>query len=153
MREYLLKLLAHEQWANERLIDALKGVPQVPPRTEELLAHIFNTHRFWDLRVTGQPIPEYNFWHLLSLEQCEKLNDEYAGKWANYIRALPEPLEEQTLSFIGMDGTPRTYRAVDYLTQLHSHSVHHRAQIALDMKAADLEPVNTDYLIYCQTHP
>lgn len=153
MREYLQRLFAHEEWANAKLIAALKAAPDVPSRTEELLSHIFNSHRFWDLRAQGQPVPEFNFWHLLSLEQCELLNGEYARKWDEYLRALPEPPETRTLSFTALDGTPRSCRVVDFLTQLHLHSVHHRAQIVLDMKAAGLEPVDTDYLAYCREHP
>lgn len=153
MRDYLLKLFAHEHWANSELITALKAAKSVPPRTEELLSHIMSAHRFWDLRVNGQPVPEFNFWSLHSLDQCEKLNDEYAQqKWPEFIRALADPVEAQTVNFDAFDGIPRQYRAIDILTQLHAHSVHHRAQIMLDMKAAGLEPVTTDYLLYCRKH-
>ena len=150
VQDYLRKLFAHEHWANRKLVAALRAAAKVPPRTEELLSHILNTHRFWELRVHGQPIPEFNFWHLLSLDQCETLNEEYARKWPEYIRSLPEPIEKQVVNFTAFDGTPRTFRAVDILTQLHSHSVHHRAQIMLDMKASGLEPVTTDYLLFCR---
>ncbi len=152
MRQYLLKLYAHEHWANAELIGALKKAPKVPPRTEALLAHLFSAHRFWDIRVHGTPLLEFNFWPPHSLEQCEKFNDEFARKWAEYIGSLPDPLDGHVVKFTAFDGTPRVLRALDILTQLHAHSIHHRAQIMLDMKAAGLEPVPTDYLLYCRKH-
>jgi uncharacterized damage-inducible protein DinB len=98
-------------------------------------------------------IPEYNFWPDFALEECDARNEEYAVKWPEYVRALPEPIDSQLVSYVGLDGTPRTFRALDLLTQLHSHSVHHRAQIMLSMRSAGLETVNTDYLLYCILHP
>ena len=150
MLDYLFKLTAHEYWANKLLLDALTDLPEVPPRTRELMAHIFAGHEFWDKCVHGEPIPEYDFWPRLTLTQCVELNEEFAHKWPDYIRSLPQLIEEQNVSFTTMDGTPRTFRAIDILTQLHAHSIHHRAQIMLDMKAAGLEPVTTDYLLFCR---
>ena len=150
MRDYLLKLFAHEHWANAQLITKLKTVPAVPPRTMQLVGHILTAHEFWDKRVRGQEIAQFDFWPPLTLKQCAALNDEYAQTWAEYICSLAELLEEQTVSFTAMDGTPRVLRVVDILTQLHSHSIHHRAQIMLDMKTAGLEPVTTDYLLFCR---
>ena len=150
MRNYLLKLFAHEHWGNAQLIDKLKTLPVVPPRTLQLLGHILTAHEFWTRRVTGQELTQFDFWPERSLAECARLNDEYAQNWSEYIRSLPELLQEQIVSFKALDGTPRAFRAVDCLTQLHSHSVHHRAQIMLDMKTAGLEPVTTDYLVYCR---
>lgn len=150
MRHYLLKLFTHEHWANQELLTALKASPSVPPRTQELIGHILTAHQFWDLRVHGVPIPSFDFWPELSLDQCITLNDDYAQKWREYVTALPELIEEQAVVFTALDGTAREFRIVDILLQLHAHSVHHRAQIMLDMKAAGLEPVTTDYLLFCR---
>ncbi len=150
MRNYLLKLFTHEHWANHELLTSLKAAPAVPPRTQELLAHILTAHTFWDRRVHGQLIPEFNFWPDLSLEECADLNETYAKKWPAYMASLPELLEDQIVTFTTFDGTSREFRVVDILMQLHAHSVHHRAQIMLDMKAAGLEPVTTDYLLFCR---
>lgn len=153
MRNYLLKLFTHEHWANRELLTSLKAAPAVPPRTQELLAHILTAHTFWDRRVHGQLIPEFNFWPSLSLDECADLNETYAKKWPEYMASLPGRLEDQVIAFTAFDNTSREFRVVDILMQLHAHSVHHRAQIQLDMQAAGLEPVKTDYLLYCRLNP
>jgi uncharacterized damage-inducible protein DinB len=149
MLDYMLKLLRHEQWANTKLLNALNEAPAVPPRTQELLTHMFAAHQFWYKRMQGHDTKAFNFWPGLSLAECAEQNEDFAQKWAHYLRALPKPLEAQTISFVGRNGNPLTLRVVDFLTQLHGHSIHHRAQIMLDMKAAGLEPVATDYIVYC----
>jgi uncharacterized damage-inducible protein DinB len=153
MLDYLLKLFRHEQWANAKLLKALTDAPAVPPRTQELLTHMFAAHQFWYQRMLGRDTTSFNFWPKISLAECAAQNEAFAQKWPDYLRALPQPLDAQTISFIGRNGTPLTLRVVDYLTQLHSHSIHHRAQIMLDMKAAGLEPVATDYIVYCMQNP
>jgi uncharacterized damage-inducible protein DinB len=150
MLEYVLKLMAHEHWANAELLKALRSLPEVPPRTRELVRHLFAAHMLWDKRFHGEAIAKFDFFPDVSLDKCAALNESFAEKWRQYLQALPQPLEAQTISFTGLDGNSHTYRVVDVLTQLHSHSVHHRAQIVVDMRAAGLEPVATDYILFCR---
>lgn len=150
MLEYFLKLMAHDQWANRELLLVLKALPNVPPRTNELVRHLFAAHILWDKRVHGEAIQKFDAWPDLSHDECAALNDRFAEKWQHYLKTLPQPLDAQKVSFTGLDGKPHTYRVVDLLTQLHAHGVHHRAQIIADMRAAGLEPVSTDYIRYCK---
>jgi uncharacterized damage-inducible protein DinB len=149
MREYLLKLLAHEEWANAKLIAALLALPHVPPRTLELVRHLFAAHALWDKRLNGEAIKTFDAFPNLSLDECAKLNRIYGEKWRRYLQALPEPLDAQMVTFVGLDKKPHTYRVIDALTQLHAHAVHHRAQMMPDLRAAGLEPVPTDFIRYC----
>jgi uncharacterized damage-inducible protein DinB len=149
MLEFFLKLMAHEHWANRELLTALKALPVVPPRTRELVRHLFAAHMLWDKRFRGEAIRQFEAFPDLSLDECAALNETFAEKWRRYLPTLPQPLEAQTISFTGLDGNRYTYRIVDLLTQLHAHSVHHRAQIVVDMRKAGLEPVATDYIIFC----
>jgi uncharacterized damage-inducible protein DinB len=149
MLDYFLKLFAHEEWANAKLISALQALPQVPPRTLELVRHLFAAHDLWDKRFNGEEIKAFNAFPKLSLDECAEQNRIYGEKWRRYLKTLPEPLETQTVTFVGLDKKPHTYRVVDALTQLHAHSIHHRAQMMPDMRATGCEPVPTDYIRYC----
>lgn len=150
MLDYILKLMAHEHWANRELLTALTSLPAAPPRTRELVRHLFAAHLLWDKRLHGEEVRKFAAWPELSLDECGSLNESYADKWRRYLQGLPQPLEAQTISFVGLDGNRHTYRIVDLLTQLHAHSVHHRAQIVVEMRAAGLEPVATDYILFCR---
>jgi uncharacterized damage-inducible protein DinB len=142
--------MAHERWANHELLTALKALPDVPPRTHELVRHLFAAHTLWDKRVHGEEVRQFDAWPDLSIEECMALNESFADKWRRHLQSLPSPIEAQTVSFVGLDGNRHTFRVVDLLTQLHAHSVHHRGQIVADMRAAGLNPVPTDYLIFCR---
>lgn len=150
MRDYFLKLFAHEHWANQRLLAALKALPQLPPRALELLAHLLVAQVFWDKRLRGEAIPAFNFQPKWSLDDCAALIEEYDAKWRQYLEGAPPLLEAQTISYTGLDGKPYTYRVADILTHLHAHSMHHRAQITTVMRAAGLEPVPDDYIRFCR---
>jgi uncharacterized damage-inducible protein DinB len=155
MRDYFLKLFAHEHWANAQLLTALRAVPEVPVRTRELVPHIFAAHQFMDKRAHSETVNfwEYDFFPKYSLDKCRELNEHYSAMWPEFLRALPDPMTEQRVNVLTQDGEPRSVVIVDLLTHLYTHSIHHRGQIAADLRAAELEPVATDYIIYCRTHP
>lgn len=149
MRNYIKKLIAHEEWANDKLISALQAAPEVPPRALHLVRHLFAAHELWNKRCRGEDVREFNAWPEHSLEECAALNRSYAETERRYVDSLPDPLEAQIVSFIGLDREPHTFHVVDALTQIHAHSVHHRGQIAADMRASGREPVPTDYIRFC----
>jgi uncharacterized damage-inducible protein DinB len=152
MRDYLLKLFDHERWAMEQLMNALEGYPILPERAATLLGHMHVAHDFWFRRMRQLDVEGFNWWPRLSTAECRKLNAEHAEKWQAIINNLSEPLDSHTLTVKRRTGADVTLRVIDALTQLHSHSVHHRAQINMDLRNSGLEPVNTDYLVYCLKH-
>jgi uncharacterized damage-inducible protein DinB len=151
MRNYLLQLLAHEQWANARLFAALSALPRIPARTAQLYPHLMGAHEFWYRKVNGADINwwEWDFFKPYTLAECMELNEAYAAKWQSYIRELPEPLDAQTLPVTLKTGQRVEVRIVDILTQFHGHSIHHRGQISADLRAAGFEPVPQDWLRFC----
>ena len=151
MRDYFLKLFAHEHWANAKLFAALSALPSVPPRTLELCPHIMSAHQFWDKRFAGEDVNSgtFEWFPKLTLSECQALNEVYAQKWARFFTELPLPIDAQTLSYAAQDG-PVTVRVIDIFTQLHGHSTHHRAQISTDLRIAGIEPLITDYYLFCR---
>jgi uncharacterized damage-inducible protein DinB len=154
MKEFLLKLMAHDRWANATLIAHLKAQTVVPPRSLELCGHIVAAHRFWEKRISGESVvfKDFDFFPRLSLDECAAESEAYAQKWAAYIQAMPLPLEAPAISFMARNDQQMTFRVVDIFTQLHGHSIHHRAQISVDLRAAGLEPIFTDYILYCHAN-
>ncbi|MBI5060003.1 hypothetical protein HZB60_09535 [candidate division KSB1 bacterium] len=153
MKDYLLKLFAHEEWANRQLIDEMQRRAELPSRLRELIPHMLSAHLFWTLRLTGGEGANFVWWPKFSGEECRRLNEEYARGWATFIGELPELVEEQSVTVASAKGEPVTFRVIDILTQLHSHSVHHRGQIAMLMHTAGFEVIPTDYIVYCRKHP
>jgi uncharacterized damage-inducible protein DinB len=59
-------------------------------------------------------------------------------------------LEEQRGNFTSLKGEAISFRVIDCLTQLHSHSVNHRGQIAALLNQAGIKGVQMDYIVYCK---
>jgi uncharacterized damage-inducible protein DinB len=108
-------------------------------------------HQFWDRRFAGEEVNSgtFEWFPKLSLKECQALNELYAQKWARFFSELPHPIDAQTLSFAAKGG-PVTLRVIDIFTQLHGHSTHHRAQISTDLRLAGIEPLITDYYLFCR---
>ena len=153
MRDYLLRLFTHEEWANRSLLEGLHGRAGIPLRVYELIPHLLQAHRFWHLRLTGGEVTGFGWWPPFVHDECLRLNAEVATVWSQYLSAMPELIEEQRVTFPSAKGEPVTFRVVDILTQLHAHSVHHRGQIAMLMHTAGLDVINTDFIVYCRKHP
>jgi uncharacterized damage-inducible protein DinB len=152
MKDYFLKLFAHEHWAMNKLMNALEGYPSVPERAMILLGHMHVAHDFWYKRLLRQDTDGFSWWPSLSISECRALNEKNRERWPAAIGDLTEPFEAHTLTLIRRNGKPATFRVIDALTQLHSHSVHHRAQINVALRGAGLEPVDTDYAPFCMKY-
>jgi uncharacterized damage-inducible protein DinB len=150
MLNYLLTLFTFEHWANAQLFEALGCLESVPLRSQQLCAHLMSAHEFMDLRLHERPANfwEYDFFPHHSLDMCRALNDRFGATWPEYLRALPEPLEQQTVAFKDKEGQPSRANVVDVLTHLHTHSMYHRGQIAMDLRAAGLPAVATDFISF-----
>lgn len=152
MKNYFLTLMAHEAWANRNLITALRKTDSIPQRVTEVFPHMFTAHEMWYGRLTGNN-PDINtlkWWPPYDLDQCEKWNEDYAAKWQDYLSKIAEPLDQLRGNFTSLKGDPISFRVIDCLTQLHSHSVNHRGQIAAMLNQAGIKGVQMDFIVYCK---
>lgn len=151
LRDYFLKLVAHEAWANQKLLAALVKETSVAQRARDTFAHICSTPEYWLRRVQGEHIKEYQWWPPFDAATLEKRIQSNEQIWVDYLNSLPEPVEEFKADTISQKGDPLTFRAVDILTQYHNHSCHHRGQIAVLFRAEGIDPVVTDYIVWTRT--
>lgn len=151
-KDYFLNLMAHEHWANKNLIAALRKTESIPPRVTQVFPHIFTAHEMWYGRLTGTDpnVNELQWWPPFNLDQCEQWNEEYAAKWQTYLSGLQQPIENLRGHFSSLKGDPISFRIIDCLTQLHSHSVNHRGQIAALFNQAGIKGVQMDYIVWAK---
>jgi len=151
VREYFLRLVKHEAWANQKLLAALTKETTVAQRARDAFAHICSTPEYWLRRVQGEHIKEYEWWPAFDAELLEQRIQNNERIWLDYLNSLPEPIEEFEVETISQKGEPLTFRVVDILTQYHNHSCHHRGQIAVLFRAVGIDPVVTDYIVWTRT--
>ncbi len=151
MKQYFLRLVAHEAWANHALLNALKKETHAPQRARDTFAHICSTPEYWLRRLHNEHIKEHNWWPAFDAGRLEKQIENNERIWVDYLNSLPEPIEEARADTTSQKGEQLVLRPVDVLTQYHDHSSYHRGQIAVLFRDVGIEPVVTDFIVWTRT--
>jgi uncharacterized damage-inducible protein DinB len=68
--------------------------------------------------------------------------------WSDYLERLNEPELQRWFLYQSTEGDQFRSVVADVLTQLHGHSLYHRGQIAMLVRAAGGQPVETDFIFW-----
>ncbi len=66
--------------------------------------------------------------------------------WKNYLTNLSADDLEKQIDYRNSKGEAWSSRIKDVLTHVLMHSAYHRGQVALEMRAAGLQPAYTDFI-------
>jgi uncharacterized damage-inducible protein DinB len=145
MTTYLRRCFDYDNWANHALLKYVQGLEKVPASSLRLLGHVLAVEHLWMDRLLQRPA-KYPIWPEFSLEQCSDEADRLPGMWAEYLRETSEDELRREVSYHNSKGELWNSRREDILIHAIMHSVHHRGQIAADLRAAGLEPPYLDYI-------
>ena len=144
-KEYFLRMLAYDRWANRECLVAMRNAGMEESRAVRLLAHILSAEKLWLERVQreSQSMP---VWPASRLEECFALIDLIADAWQAYLNQLsPEGFDDKA-EYRNSKGELWSSRVEDVLNHVLCHSAYHRGQIALQMRADGFEPAYTDFI-------
>lgn len=148
MKSHLQRLMQHDDWANRRVLEALHAAALREKRPLQLFTHVLTTERIYLDRLRElDPWPQ-NFWPELSLAECDALVAENRLKFKHFFAALPEAALDHIVKYRNSKGVEFHSPIKDLLTHVALHSAYHRGQIAAVLRAADCEPVNTDFITF-----
>jgi uncharacterized damage-inducible protein DinB len=109
------------------------------------MAHILSAEKLWLERIRRVP-QSMAVWPSSTIEECEALADELAAAWREYLANLTADGLEEMVEYKNSKGKSWSGRVEDVLTHVVMHSAYHRGQIALEMRAAGMEPAYTDFI-------
>lgn len=150
----LRKLVAYNQWANEKILRAIDGMT-----AEELaqpvdayvgsvaknLQHILVATRIWLARWKGQTPPT------LSEPITAPWADAYAVTHAEF-RAFVEPLTDadadRVVPYKDSRGNPFAVPLDQLITHVVNHGTHHRAETGMLLERRGRSPGDMDYVYY-----
>jgi uncharacterized damage-inducible protein DinB len=143
--QHFLRMFAYDSWANRQCLSAMQAARLVSSNTVGRIAHILSAERLWfqRLRHESQSMP---VWPTASIQECLALADDMANLWRNYLTPLPPGAFNEKVEYHNSKGEPWSSRVEDVLTHVLMHSAYHRGQIALEMRAAGIEPASTDFI-------
>lgn len=144
--EHLRHLFAYNDWANRRILVAVKEFGSA--RALELFTHILITEKEWYGRLYGKDSTGYDFWPKLSVEECGTLARESAERYEKLLRRFEEEGLDTRMKYRNSKGTAYENTFREALTHVLMHSAIHRGNIILKLREDGGEPPKTDYIIY-----
>ncbi len=144
--EHLRKLFAYNDWANRRVVVALKSADS--PDALKILAHILTTEQEYYARLFGKDSTDFDFWPKLTLDECGEIARETGHLYDFLLRRFDDEGLDIRSRYRSSVGTPfeNTYR--EMLTHVLLHSATHRGNIVRLLRENNVEPPQTDYIIY-----
>jgi uncharacterized damage-inducible protein DinB len=145
MKSHFTEIFEYNHDSNVRLIDALEEESRkLNERAIKLFSHTLNAHHIWLSRIEAK-VPKFEVFELLPVVNFRDLNSR------NHIKTL-EIIDNKELNeviqYSNSKGIEFQNSLKDILFHLVNHSTYHRAQIASEMVALDIQPVASDYIHY-----
>lgn len=146
MKDSILKLLHHMQWANTRVIETLRGQPHDSARLT--LTHLISAERIWLTRLqqsANPPLPGDQGW---SVDECERVASATFAALEALVAHLDEAALSQPFTYKSLKGLEFRNTIGDILLHVAMHGSYHRGQISLKLREGGQVPVATDYILY-----
>jgi uncharacterized damage-inducible protein DinB len=146
LKAHLADIFSYNETANTRLLGKIFELPE-PKECIRLFSHLINCQYKWMARIRQTPgYYELSWWEpIYSADQLEHQWRKSIALWLAYLSNTSDEQLETEVQYRGDEGmfaaTPK-----DIALQLNYHSIHHRAQMQLMIRAQGLEPEFLDYI-------
>jgi hypothetical protein len=144
MKVQFIDLLEYNSHYNQLLIKIyLENKDSFNEKMISLLNHILNAHQIWNSRILFEQ--SFGVWQINPDEMLLEINE---SNFENSIEILNERNLDEIIIYRNSKGDEFQNSIQEIFFHFINHSTYHRGQIAMLMKQAGLEPINTDYIFY-----
>jgi uncharacterized damage-inducible protein DinB len=140
-------LVQYTHWANDRILSTMQAADAVPARAVELLSHLLRVQDVWAGRVQNTDHAHLDLWGQEDLSACADRLAASSERWQTVLDERADGLD-RPIAYTNSTGTAFETPLRDLLTHVVNHGTHHRAQIALVLREADIAPPATDYIFF-----
>jgi len=147
----LQKLADYNCWANARVMKRLEHFlsndTPLPERAVHLFSHVLNAQAIWIARITGtkSPVKVFQYHDLPALRQ---LHEQTCPRLVEMVRNADEAELGRIIEYTNTQGKAYATPVGEILVHSFNHATYHRGQVAIAIRGASLEPVNTDYITW-----
>ena len=141
-------LFRYNRWASARVLDSLQSADDVPDRAVELFSHLLRAQDLWYGRVQDTEHADRVLWATDPLPVCAERLEASSARWRRLLDDVSADDLDRPVSYTNTSGTTYETPLRDILVHVVNHGTHHRAQIALLLREADITPPATDYIFY-----
>jgi uncharacterized damage-inducible protein DinB len=139
------RLLEYDAWANSAALASLRSASAPPERAVAVLAHVAGAQQLWLSRIRGEQ-PKSPPWPDVGLDVLAERLEGLAREWSLYVGRLAVEDLAKDVSYTNSKGDTFTSSVGEVLLQLLCHGAYHRGQVALLLREAGQQPVNTDFI-------
>lgn len=144
--EHLRELFRYDDWANRRMIVAVRDSGS--QRCRQILAHLLITEEEYLGRLFGKDSTGFDFWPDMSIEECGDVARTVAEKYEKLMRRFDDEGLDLWTRYRTSQGMPHENNFRDMLTHVIIHSATHRGNLMLKLREEGFEPPKIDYIIY-----
>lgn len=146
-KKYLLDFFRYNNWANLKLLEAVKQIPQ-KDEALKLFSHYITALDKWMNRITKEKDDNLFKWmgDVYSLDELESKWKECINKWVEFTEK-EDDLDKELIIKRPNDGKEFAIKYIDLLLQINYHFIHHRAQINTIISKQGIKPPATDYIL------
>ena len=159
LKSYLVDTFRYNDHANKLALAKIRELPDAG-ECVRLFSHLILCMDKWLARIEAEP----EYWKLdwwtpvYPLEELEPAWDKCMARWMEFINAKSDGELEREVTWFNPDVQPRgtaggsekadNFAASirDIALQLNYHSIHHRGQIQMLIRAQGVEPDFVDYI-------
>lgn len=144
------KLFDHMDWANHRLLEALRATASAEASKAVILfRHVLQAESIWLTRLQGRSSKGIAIWvHEADLDACEELTKFNREGFQTLLGALSEDALDQPVEYRSQNGKPHKTPARDILIHIALHGQYHRGQVNAVLRTDGFEPAPLDYILY-----
>jgi uncharacterized damage-inducible protein DinB len=142
---------AYRQWfeydlyANQKVLAVIENhIGHLPDDTMKLFSHIIASHHIWNTRITGAD-RMYTVWERIAASDMGKAIQKNLKDTLEIISTMNEAGE---INYVNTAGDHYINNIPDILFHVLTHNHYHRGQIARNLRENNIEPPETNYIVY-----
>lgn len=145
--ETIKSMFTHIHWANQRILETLQN-DEENKQAANLFSHILHAEKVWYTRLKGADSSHLPIWGVVSLETCVEMVNQNHHNYGEFLLTLSNIDLDKLVSYKNSKGTEFHNTIREILTHVALHGQYHRGQINQLLRAADLEPINVDFITF-----
>jgi uncharacterized damage-inducible protein DinB len=151
--DHFLRLYSYDIWANDQVLLTLQDNLNFPEADKAIAyySHIVGAQEVWYSRIKGQSSDELDIWPDYGLSAGLQKLKTLSEKWKLLIENNRSSLDK-IIGYQNSKGKSFETPLSDILQHLIIHGQHHRAQIAVLLRNAEIKPPATDFIFFSRSN-
>ncbi|MBS3915170.1 MAG: damage-inducible protein DinB [Bacteroidetes bacterium] len=141
-----LKLwLEYDLNSNKKVLSVIENnLGHIPDDVLKLFSHIIAAHHIWNIRITGEE-RMYGVWERIPVSDMEKV---IKNNFDTSIHILENMDLFKEISYVNTIGDAYINTAEDIFFHVLTHNHYHRGQIARILRENQIDPPDTNYIVF-----